>query len=690
MLFKDLNLPLSVTTASGNPINDFFVPVLSRAVSYDIAVGFFTSNWISDAAEGIAQFACNGGISRWVISPKLNEEDYHALKKESGELDPEKVELLIEKSFDVLFNELQNNTRTMISWLIAEGVLQFKIGIPKGDLKGGDLHAKMGFFRDNVGSEIGFSGSYNLTGRASTNWERIDLFCSWELERERERIEGIKADFESMWLGKDKNLEVFTPSERAFEKYIEESNRTKKPYGEKETPDIRIPESYVLRPYQQEAINAWFRNNGRGIFNMATGSGKTITALSAAALLCDHVIKDKAKLVLIMTVPYKHLADQWEKEASAFGFKVIKCYGSANSWKPIAQNALLSLTAGNLDIVCFVTVNVTFSNPPFQSLINGLSCACCLIADEMHNLGASGFLLSLPDKAQFRLGLSATPVRHGDEQGTLGLERYFGKELINFSLKDAIDNQFLCPYYYHPVVVELTDEEMFEYKELSLQIARLFSQGGQDDGPSDRLKFLLLQRARLIGMAENKLIELARILTERKSSSYNIIYCGDASDGDERHVEKTLRIVGKKIGMRAKKFTADESPMERTEILRLFESGDLQALVAIRCLDEGVDIPKTETAFILASSTNPRQFIQRRGRVLRKSKGKLHATIFDFIAVPNLDHMRSFDNQVQNIERNMVKRELVRINEFAEMAINSGAALKALREVKSKLHLLDM
>jgi len=694
MSLKDLNLPESVTTTSGSPVSDFFIPVLKQASEYDVAVGFFTTNWVRDAAAGIAQFACNGGKSRWIVSPKLNEADYEALKTDKGIFDPEKVDQLIITSFDSLYNELQSNTRTMVSWLIAEGILQFKIGIPVGEL-GGDLHAKMGIFRDSEGNELGFSGSYNLTGRASSNWERIDLFFAWEGGREVSRTNEIRKDFEAMWEGNDKNLAVYEPSDRAYEKYISEAQRSKKPYGDKSKTPFSIPEYFLtngeLRPYQKEAINEWFQNNGRGIFNMATGSGKTVTALSAVTTLANHTVESQGKLVIVIAVPYKHLADQWENEAKAFGFDPIKCYGASSKWVPIAQDAMLSLTSGSGDIVCFVTVNASFSNPPFQQLMEDFPPNFCLIADEMHNLGAGGLVRALPTNVKFRLGLSATPVRHGDEQGTKALEDYFGRELINFSLKDAIDHDFLCRYYYYPVAVPLTDDEMTEYKQLSLKIASLFAREGEGtDGPSDHLKGLLIKRARLIGMAENKLTALVTILSERKESSYNIVYCGDASDGDERHVEKTMRLIGRSVGMKTKKFTADETPEERQRILSMFGNGDLQTLVAIRCLDEGVDVPKTETAYILASSTNPRQFIQRRGRVLRKSPGKRTATIFDFIALPRLDEIGVESDQVMNIERNLVKRELIRVNEFAEMAINFGEALGSLRDIKKKLHLMDM
>jgi superfamily II DNA or RNA helicase len=247
--------------------------------------------------------------------------------------------------------------------------------------------------------------------------------------------------------------------------------------------------------------------------------------------------------------------------------------------------------------------------------------------------------------------------------------------VLEFGLKEAIEHGFLCQYYYHPVIVPLTEDEMSAYKELSLRIARAYaSEGGDDDGPSDRVKKLLIERARLVGKAENKMVKLLPLLEERRTSQFNLVYCGDAKDGGDRQVDRVLRLIGTRLGMRANRFTAEETPAERQEVLRDFVSGRLQALVAIRCLDEGVDVPRTETAYILASSTNPRQFIQRRGRVLRRAPGKRTATIYDFITVPDLDDLSHGDSAAFNIERNLVRRELIRVNEFAELALNRGEA----------------
>jgi len=416
-----------------------------------------------------------------------------------------------------------------------------------------------------------------------------------------------------------------------------------------------------------------------------------VTALSAIARLTNHVLKNNGKLIIIVSVPYIHLADQWEDEAESFGYKVIKCFISKNTWVGRVQDELNRLSLETSGHIMLITVNATFSKEPFQKFLNSLSHTVVFIADEMHNLGSKNLLKLLPENATFRLGLSATPDRHHDEQGTKSLEFYFGKRIIEFSLEDAINNGFLSKYYYHPIKVSLTENEMLEYQDLSAKISQAYQRDSshKSDGPSDRMKILLIKRARLLNKAENKLPALCSALDAYRSSSYNLIYCGDSIENDVKYTDKAVKEIGKTLQMHVAKFTSSEDKTERRLLLDRFSRGELQALVAIKCLDEGVDIPKTQNAFILASSTNPREHIQRRGRVLRRAPGKHFARIFDFIIVPDVDQLQLSDSKIFNNERRILKRELERVNEFAELAINSGEALESLRKIKSKLHLLD-
>jgi superfamily II DNA or RNA helicase len=311
-----------------------------------------------------------------------------------------------------------------------------------------------------------------------------------------------------------------------------------------------------------------------------------------------------------------------------------------------------------------------------------------ILADEVHNLGAPGIRSYLPEVFPFRLGLSATPERWYDDDGTASIYSYFGKVLEPiFTLKDALDAGALCKYTYHPILVPLDDEEALEYRELSAQIARS-SPDASEEGDS-RVEALLIKRARLIATAAGKQTALESLMRDRPSFSHHLFYCGDGTlEGESgeifKHVDVITEILSRRIGARVAKFTAENTADERTSLLTAFQRGDLQGLVAIRCLDEGVDVPSIKTAVILASSTNPRQFIQRRGRILRHSPGKKSAEIFDMIVFP------PYSDSISQSERSMVRKEMRRYVEFAELASNAPEAKRILWKLQEHFHLTDM
>jgi superfamily II DNA or RNA helicase len=701
MSFLELDIPISFTTSSNDPIKEFFDPVLAISISYDIAVGYFSSNWIRDAAKGIAMFAKNGGHSRWIISPQLNEEDWKLLSESKNMEDKKKiVENISIRSIEELQTSLELETRTTIGWLINDKILEFKLAVPKNNLHG-IFHAKIGVLKDFDGNKIAFTGSYNLTGAANTNWEVLDIFRSWK-SNENERVDRRESDFDNMWSKNDPNLEVYIPTDKTVQKFIEITKFTTRPYKQViNTLDScnlpRIPDKFLnqdnnLLDHQEKAINEWIKNNGHGIFHMATGSGKTVTALSSIVRILDHAIyPNNSKIMVVVTVPYKHLADQWKTEAEAFGFNPQICYDNYANWLDKAKNSIHSLKLNQSTISFFIVANATFIREPFQNLLDSFNGNFLFIADEMHNLGGDVIKKLLPDRANWRIGLSATPDRLYDEEGTVILKKYFGKTVIKYEISDAIRDGTLCPYYYHVIQVPLTDDEMDEYRSLSISISRLSaSNNDNNDLTSESSKFLLIKRARLIANAENKIPILKKLLQKDLDSNYNLIYCGDMIYEDEKQVETILKMVGVDLGIKANKITAQEKNDVRQQLLSDFSLGKLQALVAIKCLDEGVDVPRTETAYILASSANSRQFVQRRGRVLRRAPGKKDAKIYDFLAIPPLQsNSDTADSQNYSYERKLMINEFKRVDEFANICLNKGEVLKNLREIKKRLNLLD-
>lgn len=470
---------------------------------------------------------------------------------------------------------------------------------------------------------------------------------------------------------------------------------------------MNIPDWLEERQYQKSAIQSWINADGRGIFKMATGTGKTVTALTAATKLSNQINQN---LLIIVSVPYQHLVDQWDDVLRDFDVRPILAYKSRQRWLDKFESAINELSRGFRESSVVITTYDTFSSETFQRAFQRYTGGDSLIiADEVHHLGAAHYRQSLSEHIQFRLGLSATPERFYDSEGTEIIKEYFESTVFEYPLDKAIRNGYLCEYYYVPHVVELTDSEVNEYIGLSKEIAHSIQKRGDEDNidnlvleENNRLKYLLFERARLIGTAKNKLERLEYLINSKNSISHSLVYCGDGSvdkstaDRTERHVDAALARV-RMQGYHAKRFTADEDQATREEILENFEVGDIEALVAIRCLDEGVDIPATKTAYILSSSSNPRQFIQRRGRILRKHHNKQHATIHDFIVAPPEEvWLNPNENETMfSVERKLVKSELSRVNLFAKSARNHPDAdipqietePGAIGELKSRFNL---
>ena len=260
-----------------------------------------------------------------------------------------------------------------------------------------------------------------------------------------------------------------------------------------------------------------------------------------------------------------------------------------------------------------------------------------------------------------------------------------------FTLKDAIDCGALVHYLYYPLLVELTPDESDRYLKLTRAISRKLLYNSQNRRPSHDefdtpdLTPLLMQRARLIGAAANKLVALKTLMQERLNTSHTLFYCGDGSSDSTQQLTAVTHLLGTELGYRVNTYTAATSLPDREQLRQQFESGALQGLVAIRCLDEGIDIPTIKHAVILASSTNPRQFIQRRGRILRPDPGKDRATLYDMVVLPP-----ELDRDTLAIERNLLKKELLRLIEFADLADNAAAARSQLLTLQKRYGLLDI
>ena len=722
MSLKDHLIKSEYRSLIDDMVRDFYIPCLENAVSYRRAVGFFSSSSLVEVSQGIAKMAQNGGKIRIVASPYLSDEDIEAIKT-GYENRKEVIEQALLRQLHEPVNYYASERMNMLANLVADGILDIRIAYTMDRSGMGMYHEKMGIIEDDEGNVIAFSGSNNESATAmSINYETMDVFRNWGDSSEKERVQLKCNAFHSIWNNNEPNIEVMefeNITKALIEKYRRKStnfNIDKEEYpdgvsaeGErsidKTTIAPRIPEGFELRDYQVEAIDKWEEQDFKGIFEMATGTGKTYTGLGAAARLSKRL---EDRLALIIVCPYQHLVEQWVEDIVLFGMKPIIGYSSSiqRSWKKNLESAIRDqkLKVRKREFFCFVTTNATFSSEFVQNQLSKIRSDILLMVDEAHNFGADNLRRLLLPNYKYRLALSATLDRHGDPEGTEALYRYFGGKCIEYSLEKAIGEGKLTPYKYYPVIVSLSDIELQEYDNLTTQIAKCLTKDKRGKTVlSEKGKRLALQRSRLVAGASGKIQALEKYIMPYIEDKHILVYCGATTvfdgnqenmqiDNDEiRQIDLVTDLLGNKLHMKVSQFTSKENVEERNILKREFADGsNLQALIAIKCLDEGVNIPKIKTAFILASTNNPKEYIQRRGRVLRLAEGKDYAEIYDFITLPRkLDEVTGITEEQMKRELTLVKNELCRAEEFARIALNSVTALAIIDDIRTAYDLQD-
>jgi DNA phosphorothioation system restriction enzyme len=640
-----------------------------------------------------------------VVSPHLEQVDIEALQAALNN-PASALRAIAAKSLADIEDALIKDRLNALAWLAAAGLLEIKLALrlnADGNFTRGIFHEKTGIFTDEEENHVSFSGSSNETaGGLVENFESIKVFCSWkDMEgRVQEEIE----NFDALWNDKTPGLRIIDFSnagKELLERFRDPNNplpgiSIHKVSEPKRATQFQTPHDFSLRPYQEDAIRAWSKAGGKGIFAMATGSGKTLTALTLASKLAEK----NRPFVLIVVCPFINLCKQWIREIAAFGLEAVACFEGRDKWQAQIEEGYQRLAVELSNALAIVTTNATFSSQSFQSRIKPRIVAGTpyhfLVADEVHNMGAENVKECLSEGIQMRLGLSATPERHHDPIGTSTVLNYFGGIVYEYNLAQAIADGRLCHYKYYPIPVELTDQEIEDYEEISAKLARYFHGDDLDAGLNQAAMHLLIKRARILGSAVNKLKALDNVLASLPEKPQKaIFYCGDGrttdaiTDNEVRQIQAVARLIGERHELRVRNFTSRESPQEREEILRDLGTGFLDGVVAIRCLDEGIDLPELREGFLLASSTNPRQFIQRRGRLLRNSPGKNRAIIYDFFVSPP-DFGGKLDDAAFNMERSFFQKELTRIVEFCRTAENGHEALHSLHDLRLKYNLLSV
>ena len=547
------------------------------------------------------------------------------------------------------------------------------------------------------------------------NSEEITVFRSWN-DGQRAYVENHAENFARLWSGDTGSSTIVCALPEAIEQGLsfvmerfpeppttEQESKLVSAFFEKHAvgnatrpavPTTLRGSPFNMRDHQLEALRAWSANGYNGILELATGAGKTMTAIYAATKTAEA----NEGIALIVAVPYQDLADQWCEELRLFNIHAVHCYGSRAEWEPNVQAYLRRNRDQQKEFIAIVVVNKTLKTDHFQAFAKQLDLGrLFFIGDECHHHGGSGYTNKLLPGAKFRIGLSATPFHYLDDDANQRLRDVYDRSVFEYTLADAVRDKVLTPYEYYPVPVELTAKEAQDYLDLSDQIARAYSAAKKDmGGPGgQKLKSLLMRRARLVGAADNKMTELNRLLDQHKVEPYSLFYCSDGrtlSDDDDdddigsdpAEVKQRYAVAQAlaKRGVRVSPFTSDENRRQRREILRQFKDGETEAMVAIRCLDEGIDVPACRTAYLIASSRNPRQFVQRRGRILRRAEGKDSAKIYDFVVVLPEENIPDQDMAVD-----FLRNELGRVADFARNSLYPASSIEPLLPLLQRYHL---
>lgn len=693
MSFKDLSIKNEYRSFNDNIVKDFYIPVLGEAILYQRAVGFFSSSALVMLANGIEGLIKNGGRIEIVASPRLSKEDVDEISR--GYELRKVIEQALLRELDALPVECE--TLSYVASLVATGKLDIKIAFLSSHKEIAMYHEKMGLMTDGDGNVIAFSGSMNESENAfSMNYEAFDVFCSWT--EDKKRVQKKQLAFQAIWEDYEPGIQtiefpdvvcrkLYSYNQELAGRYpevSEQENFNAHPEGA-----MYLPVHFHARPYQENAVVEWKKHGYRGIFDMATGTGKTLTALLG---LWQLFTDNQERLAIIITCPYQHLVDQWVEDIETFGIRPIIGYSDSpqKKWKKNLEQAVRSFRLGVLNFFCFITTNASFVTKKVQEQMGLLGADTVYVVDEAHNMGAGYYRKYLPENIGYRLALSATLERYQDEAGTAALSSYFGEKCITYSLKEAIRSGMLTRYYY-PILTYFDRDELDDYLGLTVQISQAMKKKNGKMVLSEYAKQLLMRRSKIIAGAKGKLPELKRQMEPHISEKHILIYCGSATikenEDDEfgrRQIDLVSEMLGNDLGMRVGRFTSRENIKERAQIRDAFSKGDLlQALVAIKCLDEGVNIPNIQTVFILASSTNPKEYIQRRGRVLRKALGKDYAVIYDFVTLPfPVNEIGTQSESVIHATKGLIKRELIRMLDFAELAENPSKTFDLVYELK--------
>ncbi len=722
MNFLDINFPHSREYSSDEaPIPlEFYLDILPKSKVIYLKLGYFSSKAIQVLSYGFAQFIYNGGVIKIITNHFLYKNDMELLENDNISKSKAINEQFI-NDLKWIHSSLSGNSQhffNCLKYLVKQDKLEL---IPVVLRPNRMAHYKQGIFIDDSNNIVFIDGSCNFTANGLLeNGENLSICRSWGSDFEKSKVNKKRSDIELIIkkknnnysylskshilnavssIGEDKNINELLDNELKILKidhYKEHIKNILLRHGDILTEQIKknklipkFPFNSSPRDYQIEAYELWKKNGKQGIFAMATGTGKTITSLNC--LLNEYL--ESGSYQAIIVVPTKILLNQWNEEALSFNFKNIILVSSEYDWKPLLSELLTSLFfKKNNNFIVIVTYS-TLGSDYFSRQLKKFPSKTIFIADEAHNIGSTRIKKLLPElKFDKRIALSATPKRAYDPDGNELIEKYFKSSepyTFSFSMEKAIKEDILCEYEYYPHIVSLNDEEMYEYAEISKKLLKYFDFDTKQLKKIKAVEILLQERKRIIHKASDKLRVFQKVIKEHAIKNaelkYTFVYAPEGSDNDGNNLLDLYMHILEKKHPSSKAYPYTHHTANKDEIMKNFEEGYTDVLFSMKCLDEGVDIPRAELAIFCSSTGNPRQFIQRRGRVLRKHKDKIISIIHDLVVIPP----RSSVAELYQIEKNLIRSELIRVVHFASLAKNYYNAMEVCSNVAT-LYELDM
>jgi superfamily II DNA or RNA helicase len=702
----DWSIDRDYKTGSENEPLQFYLDGLANSNEFSLLLGYFSSSAINLLSVGFATFISKGGKMRMIINHLLSSKDKETINR--VEENPNQIkpfDLTDVVSLQNVLDEYNQHFFECLAYLISEKRIEIKVIKPKNGK--GIAHYKSGVFSDGLDS-VGYKASCNFTYYGlSENIEELEAFLSWENGRSNKLIQRQLKLIDNYFTEKDEDVEYISVREIEVvlkdrfgkkdinELLVQEEQLLKKKQSLISNPKLkntilklfeeieiikrkpRFPHKSGPREYQVEAYNNWVANDYKGLFAMATGTGKTITSLNC---VLEEYRKTNSYHAMIL-VPSKALLEQWIEEVSQFNFNNIIVIGGGYNGMRLLPNFVSNFRAGLKNDTIMISTYASFASAKCQKHFSKIQDDFILIADEAHNMGANQIKkamskLTIPK----RIGLTATPKRKYDPEGTDAICDFFNDQppfCYSFGMKRAMKEGRLTDYYYYPRIVQLDEDEKQEYIELSKALLKFFDFENGKFKDSPIVEMLLLQRKRIIHQARRKIPaykDILRELDKIDKLKYVFTYVPVGISRDEensddvankfvyQYLKATLEV---KPELKASTYTSETE--DRVSKIRGFSEGKIDMLLAMKMLDEGVDIPRTEVGIFASSTGNPREFIQRRGRLLRNHDNKKFAYVYDMIVAPvaNYDDVKLF-----RIERNMVRTELIRVAYFASLSMN--------------------